>query len=202
MKVRETLRRADWLRELHGLLLVAVVVCGVVGVASMIATLTGQPLDIEVPSGGVLRPDSLVHANAGVVIDPDASIYLRVGHPSWFQLGLATLVTLPGYALTTTMLVLLWRLVGEARHTDPFSGATGRRLRTLGWLLIVGGPAAWVVEFVARFALSDTVSTVGPQATFDLGAPAVWFLAGFGILAISEVVRRGQVLRAELDEVV
>jgi hypothetical protein len=30
----------------------------------------------------------------------------------------------------------------------------------------------------------------------------VWFLAGFGILAIGEVVRRGRALRAELDEVV
>ncbi|MEU5940003.1 DUF2975 domain-containing protein [Micromonospora sp. NPDC047548] len=202
MKARESLRRADWLRELHGLLLVAVVVSGVVGVVGMIATLTGQPVDIEAPSGGVLRPDSLVNARAGAVIDADASIYLRVEQPSGVQIGLATVAALPTYILATTMLVMLWRLVGEARRTDPFTAATARRLRTLGWLLIVGGPVAWLVEFLARFALSGTVATGGHQATLNLGVPAVWFLAGFGILAISEVVRRGQALRAELDEVV
>jgi uncharacterized membrane protein YhiD involved in acid resistance len=58
------------------------------------------------------------------------------------------------------------------------------------------------VEFLARFALTDTVSTVGPSASFDPGVLAVWALAGFGFLAIGEVVRRGQALRAELDEVV
>ena len=202
MKVLESLRRPDWLRELHGLLLVGVVVSGVIGVVSVIATLTGQPFDVEVPSGDVLRPDSLVNARAGVVLDADASVYLQVAHPTGGQLGLATVAAFPSYALTTAMLVLLWRLVGAARHTDPFTVATARRLRTLGWLLLVGGPAAWLVRFMAQFALSDTVTTVGPRATLDLGTPAVWFLAGFGILAIGEVVRRGQALRAELDEVV
>lgn len=202
MDVRESLRRTDWLRELHGLLLVAVVVSGVVGIASAIATLTGQLFDIAVPGGDILRPDALVNPRPGATIDADASIYLRVEHPTGVQRGLATVATLPGYALTTAMLVLLWRLAAKARRDDPFTGGVVSRLRVLGWLLVVGGPAASAVEFIARFALSDTVTTSGPRATLDLGAPAVWFLAGVGMLAIGEVVRRGQTLRAELDEVV
>jgi len=199
MKIRDSVRRGDWLRELHGLLLVAVILSAVVGVATAVATLTGQPFDIRVPIGDVLRPDALADVRPGAAIHPDATIYLRVEHPTGTQRWLVTIATLPIYALTT---VMLWRLVGEERHTDPFTGVTARRLRILGWLLIIGGPVAWAAEFTARFALSDTVTTAGPHATLDPGTPAVWFLAGFGMLAISEVVRRGQALRTELDSVV
>jgi hypothetical protein len=50
----------------------------------------------------------------------------------------------------------------------------------------------------------DALSSARPRsyATLDLGTPAAWFLAGSGMLAISEVVRHGQALRAELDAVV
>lgn len=202
MKIRESLRRADWLTELHGLLLVAVVLSGVAGLVTVFATLTGVLLDVEVPGAGVLRPDALVNAGAGVAIAPDASISLQVSDPSGVQLTLAAVSALPSFVLTTVMLVLLWRLVGEARRTDPFVGVTAGRLRTIGWLLVVGGPIAWVVEFMARFALSDTITATGPTATLDLGELGLWFLAGVGFLAIGEVVRRGQAIRAELDQVV
>ncbi|MET7397269.1 DUF2975 domain-containing protein [Dactylosporangium sp. NPDC005572] len=194
--------RADWLRELHVLLLLAVGLSVAVGLASGIATLTGQPFDVGVASGDVLRADALTGARPGVAVDPDASVYLRVEHPTVAQSALATMATLPGYALTTTMLVLLWRLVARARHDDPFTAGTVRRLRVLGWLLVVGGPVSAMVELAGRFALAGTVKTGGPDASLDLGSTAVWFLAGFGMLAIAEVVRRGQALRAELDGVV
>jgi hypothetical protein len=202
MKVRESLRRADWLRELHGLLFVGVVLTALVGVVSAIATLTGQPFSVGLLAEEVLRPDAVVNVADGVHADPNTTVYLRITQPTGAQLALATAATLPTYALTTTMLVMLWRLVGAARRTDPFTWATVRRLRALGWLLVIGGPVAWVVEFGARFALSDTVTSRGPHATLDLFAPAVWGLVGFGMLAIGEVIRRGQALRTELDGVV
>jgi len=200
--MRTVLRRPDWLRELDGVLLAGVVVSAFLGAASLLATLTGQPVEVEAASGGVLSPDALMNARAGTVIAPEESVSLRIVDPSGTQLGLAALAGFPSYALTTAMLVLLWRLVGAARRTDPFTMATVRRLRTLGGLLLVGGPVACAVEFLARFALTDTVSTVGPSASFDPGVLGVWALAGFGFLAIGEIVRRGQALRAELDEVV
>jgi hypothetical protein len=200
--MRTVLRRPDWLRELDGVLLAGVVISAFLGAASLLATLTGQPVEVEAASGGVLSPDALMNARAGTVIAPEASVSLRIVDPSGTQLGLAALAAFPSYALTTAMLVLLWRLVGAARRTDPFTMVTARRLRTLGGVLLVGGPVVCVVEFLARFALTDTVSTVGPSTSFDPGVLAVWALAGFGFLAIGEIVRRGQALRAELDEVV
>lgn len=202
MNIREALRRADWLRELDGLLRIAVMVCIVLGIANVIAAFTGRPFDVGIPGQDVLRTDALTNVRPDVTLDPSADISLRPGHPSGTQLILVTLSTLPTYVLTTIAVLLLWRLVSVARHTDPFTDATARRLRTLGWLLVIGGPTSVAVQFVARFALSYTVTTIGPQATLNLGTLATWFLAGFGMLAISEVVRRGTALRTELDEVV
>ncbi len=202
MKIRDSVRRADWLRELHALLVVAAIGSALVSAAVAIAALTGQPFDIHVPMGDVLRPDAMIDAHTGAAIHPDAMIYLPVEHPTLSQRVLVAVAALPIYALTTIMLVMLWRLVGEARRTDPFAGVMARRLRLLGWLLVIGGPVAWATEFAARFALSATVSTGGANATLNLGTPAIWGLVGFGLLAISEVVRRGQAMRAELDEVV
>ncbi len=110
---------------------------------------------------------------------------------------------MPTYLLATAMLVLLYRLVGAARRGDPlFSARTVGRLRTVGWLLLVGGPAASVLEFLARFALSGTAGSGGYHAELDPARAAIWMVTGFGMLAVGEIVRRGQVMRAELDEVI
>lgn len=198
----KVLQRPDWLRELHGLLLVGVLLTALAGFASAVTTLAGQPLSVGLPAEDVLRPDAVSHVGSGVHADPTTDVFLRIEHPTGEQLTLATLAALPTYALTTAMLVMLWRLVGTARRTDPFTSATVGRLRALGWLLIIGGPVAWLVEFAARFSLSGTVSSRGPEATLDFFAPAVWFLVGLGMLAIGEVIRRGQALRTELDGLV
>ncbi|SHN47678.1 DUF2975 domain-containing protein [Cryptosporangium aurantiacum] len=173
MAPRESLPRTDWLRQLHGLLLTGVVLSGLLGVLSMSAILIGQPIETSAPSGAVLVSDALVGADAGVTAD--GAIDLRI---------------------------LLSRLVGAAHRADPFTSATVRRLRTLGWLLVAGGPAASMIEFAARFALSGTATTGGASADLDLSTPALWFVAGVGLLATSEVIRRGQAMRAELDTVV
>ena len=148
MNVRESLRRADWLRELHGVLLVALVLTALYGVASAVAAGTGQPFSVGVPAEQVLRQNALVNVADGVAADPNSNVHLRIAHPTGTQLALAVLATLPTFALTTAMLVMLWRLVGAARRTDPFTFSTVRRLRALGWLLLLGGPAAWAVEVV------------------------------------------------------
>jgi hypothetical protein len=200
MTPQEPHRRTDWLRELYGILLTAVVLCGLLGILGLAATLTGQPIETSAPSGAVLASDTLVAVGPGVTADGD--VELRIEDPSGAQRALAAVAGLPTYLLTTTMLVLLARLVDGARKADPFTSTTAHRLRRLGWLLVVGGPAAAVTEFVARFALSNATTTEGASADFPVGGPALWCLAGVGLLALSEVIRRGQALRAELDTVV
>ncbi|BCY06985.1 DUF2975 domain-containing protein [Actinoplanes sp. L3-i22] len=139
-----------------------------------------------------------------VVVSPGAtSADVVVADPSGAQLALSAAAGLPTCLLATAMLVLLYRLVGAARRGDPlFSARTVGKLRTVGWILLVGGPAASALEFLARFALSGTVGPGGNYAEFDPARVAIWMVTGFGLLAVGEIVRRGQDLRAELDEVI
>lgn len=197
---RDFLRRPDWLDELHGLLRFLVILTGIAGVVRTAAMLTRQPLDVEVDSAGMLRPDALVNAPPGVSISSD--LRLHVADPTGVQVAWEMLSTLPSHALVTVALVLLWRLVGRARDGDPFTGGMVGGFRALGIVLVVGGPLVWVVEFIGRFALSATLPTGGPYAPLDFAVPAAWLLCGFGMFAVGEIIRRGRALRAELDGVV
>jgi hypothetical protein len=202
VKLLQSKPRTDWLREVEGLLLAAVVISGLVGVVGAIATLVGQPIEVGVPSGDILKSDALLNVNAGVRIDQDSYLPLTIGEPSGGQLALSLLTQLPTYALTTTVLVLFWRTVRTARRTDPFTGAIVGRIRLLGALLVLGAPTAYGIQLAAEFMLSGTVSTGAFGAGLDATAPMIWIIAGFGLLAVGEIVQRGQVIRAELDGVV
>jgi hypothetical protein len=196
MNFREALRRPDWLAELHGLLLLAVVASGIGVVAGLVATVSGQPLEVEVAADGAVWP----HAPAGVSVA--TALQLEVRYPSAAQLAWAILAELPRHLLILTALVLLWRLVGRARRADPFRSGLAVRFRGLGLLLAVGGPVVWALECVARFALSDTVGVGGAYLDLDFSAPVTWLLCGVGAFATGEIVRRGQAMRTELDGVV
>ncbi|WP_436521304.1 DUF2975 domain-containing protein [Actinoplanes sp. HUAS TT8] len=174
--------KTDWLTEFHRVLLIAALGSGTVCVLGTVATV----------------------ARDAVAVTTDAtSADVIVTDPTVTQLVLSAAGALPTYLLATAMLVLLHRLVGRARRGDPlFSGGTVRKLRTVGWLLLVGGPAASLLEFLARFALSGTVGTGGNYAEFDPARIAIWMVTGFGMLAVGEIIGRGQDLRAELDEVI
>jgi Protein of unknown function (DUF2975) len=204
-------RRTDWLRELRGVLLVAAIVSAAFTIASAVITVTGGSFAVGVPAREVLDTGTVHGLPAGVAVDPDLNLYLRVSAPNAEQRLLAMVATAPQYLLTTTMLLLLWRLVSRATRQQPFTAGIARRLHVLGWLAVVGGPAVYAIGFVARFALSSTVTASGAAAATlaastttvgDLATPAIWLLAGFAFLAIAEIVRRGQALRSELDEVV
>ncbi|GIE90076.1 DUF2975 domain-containing protein [Actinoplanes regularis] len=200
MRLIDNLRRPDWLDELHSLLLFAVTGTGLAVVGGVIATLSGRALEVDVASDGALRPDALVGAPPGVSLGN--VLHLRVEDPDGAQLTWAILTTLPRQLLILAALVLLWRSVGRARREDPFGPGMAGGFRRLGLLLVVGGPVVWVVEFVARFALSGTAGVGGTYASMDFLVPFAWLFCGFGAFAIGEVLRRGRMLRAELDGVV
>ncbi len=199
MKLPSTLRRADWLAEIQHLLLIVFVLVIAAGFVGAATTVRGT-VELPLPARAALGVDAL--SNSGLPLSPSADVTIRLEHPTHGQVTLGLLTHAPAWLLTCLTLGLLWWLVRRARRAELFSEGLARRLRQLGLLLALGGPVATLVEFVASFALAGTLPAVTPQATLDLAPIGAWLLLGFGILAISEVVRRGQVLRAELDGVV
>jgi hypothetical protein len=90
--------------------------------------------------------------------------------------------------------------VRHARRGDPFTPATVRRLRVLALVTLGGGHLGSLVELFASMYLSSTVAVDGVIGVSEL--PVHWFLVGFGLFAVAEVVRRGHTMRAELETVV
>jgi hypothetical protein len=110
--------------------------------------------------------------------------------------------------VTLPMLVYAYHVAGEALRNDPFTLVMVRKLRKLGLLILVGGLVSEVVAFAAGWALlndalsSQPVLRNGAELDLNRYLSFWWLLPGLLVLAFAEVVRRGCLLRAELDEVI
>lgn len=201
MSIKERFRRADWLRELHGVLICGLALVGV-GLTVTVGVAMYGPLTFDVPSDLVATTDSLTGLRPGASLDSQGFVGISVQHPSAWQATLGVLATVPTGLLVLAMLAMLLRVVRHARRDDPFTVVTVSQLRLLGTLVIGGGALAWVVESVARVTLVGTVATAGWGGTITLIEPMMWGLVGFGYLAIAEVFNHGRAMRAELSEVI
>lgn len=195
------LLRADWLRELHGLLVIGLLL-SVAGLITFVAMAIRGPLSVNVPADHVVTRGLLHGLTGGAGLDPHGDVGLTVADPAPSQVVLGVLTVLPTGLVVLMMLAMLYRVVRDARRGDPFTGTTVRRLRQLSAVAVIGGSLAWVAEFSARFALTSTVTEAGAGATLTLTKPSIWLLVGVGYLAIAEIIGRGRAMRAELDGVI
>jgi hypothetical protein len=199
MRIPERLRRPDWLAEMQSAVAFVLVVLAVVGAAGIAMSAVGENLAVEVPASAVAgAPEGLW---PGVTVDAEGTLDVVVARPDRAEQVAATLTTLPTYLVVVALLAMLYAVVRSARWEDPFLPVAVRRLRLLGVMALVGGPLAAVVELVAALDLTRRV-TGDASASLDLAGIGLWTLAGFGLLAVAEIVNRGRALRAELDTVI
>jgi hypothetical protein len=198
MKWWESIRRPDWLQELQAVLVVSLVVIGGLGVLG-VAAAGGDSLQLELPASAV-SGNVDYGLRAGAAVAPEQDITVTVADPSARQRVVWALTVAPSLAVIAALLVLLLRIVRHARRGDPFTPATVRRLRVLALVTLGGGHLASLVELFASMYLSSTVAVDGVIGVSEL--PVHWFLVGFGLFAVAEVVRRGHTMRAELETVV
>lgn len=199
MKLPESLRRPDWLKELQALLLLALVVVAVIGTFGMRGVVQGGELPVEARATDV--SGTLDHQLRGGVSLADVQyLAVTVTEPSLAQRITWVLQSAPTYAVVLALLALLLRTVWLARRDDPFTAATVRRLRVLAVVALAGGWLGFMVETIAEMHLSSTVFTNGVAVSVQ--PPLYWFPIGFGLLAVAEVVRRGCALREDLAGVV
>lgn len=199
MKLMESLRRPDWLKELQAVLILGLVVIGVAGVFGAAAVVSGESMQVELPASEVDGTVDYELREGAAVVDVQ-ELRVEVVDPSVEQRVAWALTSLPTFAVVAAMLALLLRIVWRARRSDPFTVATVRRLRVLAVVALAGGYLGFLVEALAAMHLSSTVMTDGIVANLQL--PLQWFLVGFGLFAVAEVVKRGCAMRAELETVV
>jgi len=197
--------RRTWLNVI-GWVLAGALALDVVSVPLLIVG-HGAPTVGTVPVGAIINGQPYVDVQRHL---PDlflGPVSLHAGRPSRTQdllyalgNGLAVMLVL------IPLLVLAIRLIEHARHHDPFTPQTVRRLRRLGLSVLVLGLLSGVVEYAAQTALLDISLPPDHALRFDATISHYptpwWLLPGLMLLAFAEIVRHGWELRAELDEVI
>ncbi|HEX5595191.1 MAG TPA: DUF2975 domain-containing protein [Micromonosporaceae bacterium] len=200
MRWWESIRRPDWLKELQAVLIVGLVLVGGLGVVGAVVTAAvGETLPMQLPASAVSGTVDY-GLREGVAIAAEQDVTVTVADPSLQQRVVWALTTLPSHMVIVTLMVLLLRIVWHARRSDPFTLATVRWLRVLAVVTVAGGYLGSLMELVASMLLSSTVISDGVVGFSQL--PAYWFLIGLALFAVAEVVKRGYVMRAELETVV
>ena len=124
-------------------------------------------------------------------------VHVEIENPSFRQgLGL-WLAGLPWFALTVLVLVLLRGLVRTVRRGNPFIGDNVRRLRWIGFALIVGGP---VLQIVPRFfvgAVAEGAASIAVSSRFEV--PGTLPIVGLGVLLLAQVFAHGVSLREDVE---
>jgi hypothetical protein len=198
MNLREQLRKPDWLKELQAVLVFCLVVVGVFGVFAAVDVVAGESIVVRLPASAVTG-DTDFGLREGATVAAAQDLEVAVTDPTMGQRLAWVLTSLPSYVVVVTVLALLVWIVRHARRGDPFTPATVRRLRALA-VVTLAGCLAGLVETGAAFYLSGTVASDGIVA--DWSPPVHWLLAGFGLFAVAELIKRGCAMRAELETVV
>lgn len=111
--------------------------------------------------------------------------------------------SMPTSVLLIGGLMLLNRLLRGAARDGVHHRLTARRLRQLGWWLLIGSLAAAVIEANARAALLATLTDLAPLS------PAAWLdgweppylsiFTALGLLTFARIVQAGATMREDLE---
>lgn len=136
-------------------------------------------------------PPSVLHSQS-------APVTIRIRDADTGQLLGATARDLVVVALGLSILWLVRRLLLSVREGDPFTTANVRRLRAIGFLLVIGFPIGGViVQFLEGWLASgSSVGELGTTFLPDVSGPLV---AGLGVFTLAEVFAHGARLREDVE---
>ena len=181
-------------------LLVLAVALGSVVIANTAvgAARSGDMLFGSLAVDATVPPDHLGSLPHGIKVHEDARIRAEVVDPTSAQLLLATGTQVGPLALLIAALWLLRGLARSVREGEPFGAANVRRLRTLGFLLLLGAPAVEIVNWALRLALGNT-APLSDLSTAGLSVQAAPFVAALGAFVLAEVFAHGDRLREDSE---
>jgi hypothetical protein len=137
----------------------------------------------------------------GVKLTHDPTVTLELKDPSDGQLLLTVATAVGPFVLLAAGLWLLRGLARSVLEGDPFGTLNVRRLRVLGFLLMVGGPVVALVNWGLRHALADTLpaGAFGNAGFPGFRFPFVVVLVGLGVFILGEVFAHGVRLREDVE---
>ena len=166
--------------------------------------LVGNAVFGAVDGGGKCRPTRTFLWRIWTRCLPRSSTQSRFGSP-WirnaepYQLLLATLRDLMVVALAVAFLWLVRRLLISVREGDPFTAANVRRLRAIGFVLIIGFPLSTYIGEQLEMWLARS-STVGEIGHFTVTSNIEGVLViGLLVFVLAEVFAHGVRLREDVE---
>lgn len=156
---------------------------------------SGRTLDVhvQVPPERVRLPEGIRHSGW-------VPVTVQIHDPTATQILLSVAMDLSQALLFIAVLWLLRGIARSVREGDPFVPANVRRLRAIGFWLVVGGIAVEVVNASLRTALYDRLpATFGNIGTEGFTVPGNFLLAGLGAFILAEVFAHGLRLREDVE---
>jgi hypothetical protein len=179
----------------HGLLTTALVLAVVAPIAIVLMLLAPgggkTTITVNVPSSAVRAlPD-------GAELASSVPVKVDLSDPSAKQvLGILLGGAIP-YAVAIFVLNELRKIVGTVRRGDPFITENVRRLRWIGYALIIGGP---LIQIVPQFFAQAVAESAGMNSSFThYDIPPTLTFVGIGVLVLAHVFAHGVRLREDVE---
>lgn len=168
--------------------------------AMAVQTARGAPVSFPLPAETVFGAAPGSTLVPGVELARDATVTVSLPDPAAAQSAWSVLLWLPSALIAGAAITLVLLAVARARRGEPFRSGVVTIMRTLGVVLFVGGPLVQLLTGIGSYRIAGTVLGQGADfaPAFTLDGPIV----GVCALALAEVIRHGQLLREELDEVI
>jgi hypothetical protein len=136
----------------------------------------------------------------GVAASP-VGTSLCTNHATTAQQVMSALTEVPSALFYGGALLLLWWFLDGAKRFGPFNAVNAKRVRFIGWWLIVGGVLAESTQRVARSLLIDTMVRHSDRLPWAYDLPAITVsavLTGLGLLVVARILRVGATMQADL----
>ena len=145
-----------------------------------------------------VRPRALESLPPEVIRPATVPLTIRIRNADGYQLLLSTGRDLILIVWIAVFLWLVRRLLLSVREGDPFTAANVRRLRIMGFLLLVGLPLANGLSQVldARLAETSPSGRLGTVFNLELGPGP---LVALGVFVLAEVFAHGARLREDVE---
>lgn len=191
-----------------GLTTVVLVLTVLFGIFMVVSVIVGVARDGQsllfantVPVAVQISPDALGPLPADLRFSSGLDVTLEVHNPSTKVMLLRSAMEFGAGLLAIAGLWLLRGFLQSVARGDPFGARNVRRLRTLGFLLVVGAPIVEVVNYSLREALFVSIP---PVPEFNIGIagpmlPLAALLGGLAAFILAEVFAFGMRLREDAE---
>jgi Protein of unknown function (DUF2975) len=157
--------------------------------------------DDAISVGGASDDQAFVGIVRHGVAASNKGLSLCAQHPTTWQQTLNVLTQLPTGVFTLGLLILLWRLVAGAQRLGPFARVNPRRLRSLGWWLLIGDLIADNAQTLAHTALLRSMTTPAQAPLWTDNMPSFsWtmLIVGLGMLTVARILTMATAMHEEL----